>query len=260
MDEQNFNVYSWSSGIPLCDDVWLGMQLRNIAIVDFGFIRPIEREAIARFVANDKIGMDVLIPLSAISQMWVFSLYEFLRTWRQRADLIIKVSDKYDALPDRDRAEYLAAEVAKAEGRESFVKRAPTFVSEQVGCISQAGFADGVRAYKEHTEGLFRSIRSFELRSQSMRCQRPKASLRKPPDTDESTCSLGQCTGTLQRRKATSIVSIAVKLQMHFTGYRLNMPTSKMTISPRHDRGLFRASTAQGADGYKESLRDSRCG
>ena len=163
MDEQNFNVYSWSSGIPLCDDVWLGMQLRNIAIVDFGFIRPIEREAIARFVANDKIGMDVLIPLSAISQMWVSSLYEFLRTWRQRADLIIKVSDKYDALPDRDRAEYLAAEVAKAEGRESFVKRAPTFVSEQVGCISQAGFADGVRAYKEHTEGLFRSIESLRV-------------------------------------------------------------------------------------------------
>jgi hypothetical protein len=25
-------------------------------------------------------------PLSALSQMWIFALYEFLRTWRQRAE------------------------------------------------------------------------------------------------------------------------------------------------------------------------------
>jgi hypothetical protein len=29
----------WSMGIPLSDDLWLGMQLRNVAMVDQIFMR-----------------------------------------------------------------------------------------------------------------------------------------------------------------------------------------------------------------------------
>jgi hypothetical protein len=29
-------------GIPLCDDVWLGMQAQHIAAVEIGIIRPLE--------------------------------------------------------------------------------------------------------------------------------------------------------------------------------------------------------------------------
>jgi hypothetical protein len=34
--------------------------------------------------------------LMALSQMWVFGLYEFLRTWRQRARTLIPFGEKYD--------------------------------------------------------------------------------------------------------------------------------------------------------------------
>src|SRR5258707_15054651 len=37
-----FNVFIWSMAIPLCDDLWLGMKARNIAIIDQGYLRPLE--------------------------------------------------------------------------------------------------------------------------------------------------------------------------------------------------------------------------
>ena len=30
--EEDFNLLTWSMGVPLCDDLWLGMQIRNIAL------------------------------------------------------------------------------------------------------------------------------------------------------------------------------------------------------------------------------------
>jgi hypothetical protein len=79
-----FNLFTWRASIPLCDDLWLGMQAQNIAIVD-SVIRHFEQQALQHYYANDRFSMEHLAPLSAMSQMWVFALYEFLRTWLQRA-------------------------------------------------------------------------------------------------------------------------------------------------------------------------------
>jgi hypothetical protein len=70
--------------IPLCDDVWLGMQAQHIAAVEIGIIRPLELHT-ARKIFNEEGYADVMMALNGVSQMWLFALYEFLRTWRQRA-------------------------------------------------------------------------------------------------------------------------------------------------------------------------------
>lgn len=77
---EDFNLMTWSMGVPLCEDVWLGMQLRNIAIVDLGLLRDIELAAMQSYFADDRIDRNSLMLLSATSQMWVYSLYEFMRT------------------------------------------------------------------------------------------------------------------------------------------------------------------------------------
>jgi hypothetical protein len=46
--EKDFNLFKWSDDIPLCDDVWLGMQARNIAIVDLEVVRIIEADMLAQ--------------------------------------------------------------------------------------------------------------------------------------------------------------------------------------------------------------------
>jgi hypothetical protein len=79
--EEDFNLFTWSMGVPLCDDLWLGMQIRNIALVDMAIIRKMETEMLNRYFELDRTPPELMV-LSGISQMWIFSLYEFLRTWR----------------------------------------------------------------------------------------------------------------------------------------------------------------------------------
>src|SRR3974377_1387387 len=74
-----FNMFTWSMAIPLVDDgLWLGMQARNLALVDLGWLRNVETSALREYLREEKAGPSLMF-LSAISQMWVFALYEFLR-------------------------------------------------------------------------------------------------------------------------------------------------------------------------------------
>src|SRR4029077_11514608 len=105
--EKPWNMFAWRFGIPLCDDLWLGMQAQNIAVVD-RIVRIFEREALEEFYKNDRFSMDSLYPLNAMSQVWVFSLYEFLRTWLQRASKLIGYAERLAALKtDEERQMYM---------------------------------------------------------------------------------------------------------------------------------------------------------
>lgn len=73
----------------LGDDVYLRMQAYNVSAVDH-FLIGMEREALARYFHDDRVPPDLLQLLSALTQMWIFSAYELLRTWRSRARDIIK--------------------------------------------------------------------------------------------------------------------------------------------------------------------------
>jgi hypothetical protein len=50
---KDFSVISWFRSIPLCDDVWLGMQAQHIAAVEIGIIRPLELHT-ARRLFNEE--------------------------------------------------------------------------------------------------------------------------------------------------------------------------------------------------------------
>jgi hypothetical protein len=71
--EKEFDLFKWSSGIPLCDDVWLGMQARNIAIVDLQVIRIIEADMLEEYFKEDRTPPGLML-LSGMSQMWIFSV------------------------------------------------------------------------------------------------------------------------------------------------------------------------------------------
>lgn len=163
MNSNEFNIFSWSGGIPLCDDLWLGMQARNIAMVDISVIRPIEGQALTAYMERERTPVDILLPLSALSQMLVFSLYEFLRTWRQRAKEIIRIAERYQSLPEGERDAFLAKSVSDAEAKENMVKIAPTFYSEHIAKVSDTRFVDGLKSYFELSEGLFRDAEALRV-------------------------------------------------------------------------------------------------
>lgn len=94
----------------LGDDPFLRMQVTNLSIVD-QFIMSLEYDALQKLLEEDRTPLPEAVFLSAQSQMWIFAVYELLRTWRQRADAVLKAS----------RAGTLETQIAELEKDQGFV-------------------------------------------------------------------------------------------------------------------------------------------
>lgn len=76
------------TSLHLFDDPYLSLQITNLEIVD-RFITELEQETLQQ--VGDRMDIGQLAFLNAQSQMWIFSAYELLRTWRQRAKDVVKL-------------------------------------------------------------------------------------------------------------------------------------------------------------------------
>lgn len=158
----NFNILSWVMTIPLCDDLWLSMQAQHIAAVEVAIIRPLELQA-ARTIFAEEPYAHIMMPLNGVSQMWLFSLYEFMRTWRQRADKILKLSDQYQKTKATKRGEFLEKTIADAEGKEKHIFSAMTFYSKHIARIDNKKFVAAVQAYWDKTNDFFHWIEGLRM-------------------------------------------------------------------------------------------------
>jgi hypothetical protein len=77
----SFDDLRWQ--LPLFDDLFLSMQGQNIMWVDF-YLRDLERDLLRELVEIERTPFPATLIVSALSQMWIFAVYELLRTWRQR--------------------------------------------------------------------------------------------------------------------------------------------------------------------------------
>ena len=80
--------------LPLVeDDLYLGMQAMNLSVVD-GFLADWEGQLLRRYIDEERTPLPDTVVVSAFSQLWIFGLYEFLRTWRGRVQRVIKFADQ----------------------------------------------------------------------------------------------------------------------------------------------------------------------
>lgn len=75
--------------LVLFDDMFLNMQGMNTAMVD-GFITDQEYALLHLYIEIERTPTQQALFVSALSQMWIFALYELLRTWRGRIQKLIK--------------------------------------------------------------------------------------------------------------------------------------------------------------------------
>ena len=80
-------LYKSLSGLPLLEN-YLGMQAQNIWLVD-GMLQQMEAELWDEYIRTEKTPFPGIMYVSALSQMWIFALYELLRTWRQLVNEVI---------------------------------------------------------------------------------------------------------------------------------------------------------------------------
>jgi hypothetical protein len=70
-------------------DPYLRMQSINLSATD-QFIMGLEYDALEKYYEIESTAFSEILLLSALSQMWIFSAYELLRTWRERAKDVVK--------------------------------------------------------------------------------------------------------------------------------------------------------------------------
>lgn len=73
----------------LGNDPFLRMQAFNLSMVD-QFIGDLERQLLQKLIDEERTPLPDAAFLSAQSQMWLFAVYELLRTWRERAHEMLK--------------------------------------------------------------------------------------------------------------------------------------------------------------------------
>ncbi len=71
----------------LGDDLYLRLQAVNLGLVD-DFMNQLEHDLRSKMFDDDK-PLELMALVSALSQMWIFSAYELMRTWCKRAEKMI---------------------------------------------------------------------------------------------------------------------------------------------------------------------------
>jgi len=162
---EEFSLHQWVSTIPLCDDVFLGMQAQNIALVDLMVIRSMEAQLLQAYYDNDdRLPIDVGMLVGAISQMWIYYLYEFMRTWRQRAQEIIAASEEHERQETAEKnAKARTEQRAALEGRRKHIRLPPNFQGGHLERIDDPEFIASIRVYRDKTEMLFRRLEGVRI-------------------------------------------------------------------------------------------------
>lgn len=89
------------------DDLYLGMQAMNVGVVD-SVVTEYEYALLKEWFETERTPTETAMAVSAMSQMWIYGLYEVLRMWRDRRfqfDKLHKnggVDLKVASLPDDD--------------------------------------------------------------------------------------------------------------------------------------------------------------
>lgn len=83
MADQTISFAELEWNLPLFEDLFLNMQGQNVMLVDF-YLQDLERDLLREYVEIERTPFPATLIVSALNQMWIFGLYELLRTWRQR--------------------------------------------------------------------------------------------------------------------------------------------------------------------------------
>jgi hypothetical protein len=118
----SFDDLRWN--LPLFDDLFLSMQGQNIMLVDF-YLRDLERDLLRELIEIESTPVPATLFVSALSQMWIFAVYELLRTWRQRIKDLKRDSQKpllANAAHSRLSGLYYNKQLTKLRGKPNYAK------------------------------------------------------------------------------------------------------------------------------------------
>jgi hypothetical protein len=147
--------------LPLLDELFLGMQALNADLVD-EYLQELEAQLLREYVETERTPIPAALFVSALSQMWVFAVYELLRTWRQRAQEIVKWAKTLEAL-DGDECQAAVAQKRREIERRASEARDAEVRWQVFERADDARFVEELRLAVNRTERVFRAVEAVRL-------------------------------------------------------------------------------------------------
>jgi len=101
--------------LPLLSELDFRMQVTNIAMVDL-YLEDMESALVRELHLHDKTPVPEAMLVGALSQMWVFAVYELLRTWRQLIQELLAYGEEIKDLRGHARTQRIGAEERSIRG------------------------------------------------------------------------------------------------------------------------------------------------
>lgn len=148
--------------LPVFEDLYLKMQGMNIDLVDT-YLTEWEHSLLMEYIEEERTPIASAMTVSAFSQMWIFGLYELLRTWRQRALEVYRFAEELHSLEEPARTTYISE-------KEQQIKEATALAVSEViywapfeRAAKDDNYVKGIRKAVDQSERLFRRIESLRM-------------------------------------------------------------------------------------------------
>lgn len=161
--EQERTILDSLRTLPLFENLFLNMQAQNIALVD-SYLERIEGDLLREYIERERTPLPTAMFVGAISQMWIFSVYELLRTWNQMVRELIEYDEQlkpFRRTPNSDEKMKSVGGPRKAMFKRLKIseKLEDTFYGEYFRTIeSEEEFAPRLKKAFDHVQPAFRRI------------------------------------------------------------------------------------------------------
>jgi hypothetical protein len=162
-EDTNSGLATALQSLPLLgDDQYLRMQALNIGVVS-QILYDMEHQLLIEYIEQDRTPPTAVV-VSAISQLWIFGIYELLRTWRQRTNEVLKFGLSSTELSEIAREQQIAARVEKVRNDSAdpaFANPAITRAFE-IAARDQT-FREALRVALDRSEVPFRRLEALRI-------------------------------------------------------------------------------------------------
>lgn len=157
------NLAKSLQSLPLIeDDPYIYLQAQDLGIVD-EFIAPIESNLLREYLETDRTPLPNTLIVSALSKLWVFGIYEFLRTWRQRIRNVLQFVDKVISLEEGSREALISRKKEMLERKSAIPETTPFQWRAFEEAIENPAFVQKLQRAYDSSERTFRRIEAFRV-------------------------------------------------------------------------------------------------
>jgi hypothetical protein len=161
-EEEPSRIRDALQSLPVLDDLYLRMQALNIDLVD-AYLSNMEHYLLEEYMEIERTPLESATLVSALSQLWIFGLYELLRTWRQRASDVLRFAEELRPLKHAARKARLAEKKRKITSAVALGGSEMFYWPPYEKAAKNTKFVEAIHNAIDRSECLFRRIEALRM-------------------------------------------------------------------------------------------------